>query len=172
MALKGNAYTKTSWAFEERPVTSSKLNLWDDRIEAALELLFRLVHESYGGVTGVLRQYANELKVSSTPIASLSVEVLPGLALINGAPCIIAEKIQTVDVTPPTGFPRCDLVQARLDTWDVSVKTGTEASSPSAPNPDSDAIGLAKLMCIPGMIAITNASDGTNGYIIDDRHFI
>ena len=38
MAVKGQGYTKTTWAFAERPVASGKLNSWDDRIEAALEV--------------------------------------------------------------------------------------------------------------------------------------
>ena len=49
MAFKGPAYVKTAWNFEERPVASAKLNTWDDRIEAALELVCLLLNLAWGG---------------------------------------------------------------------------------------------------------------------------
>ena len=55
MAIRGKSFIKTSWAFQERPVASAKLNTWDDRIEAALELLMNLVSLAWGGGDGVLR---------------------------------------------------------------------------------------------------------------------
>jgi len=64
------------------------------------------------------------------------------------------------------------LVQARLENWDISIKPGTEASSPTAPNPDSDCIALAQLFLRPGMTVIKNTDDSTNGYIIDARNYI
>ena len=44
MAIRGQMYIKTAWAFQERPVASAKLNLWDDRIamRAALTELLRV----------------------------------------------------------------------------------------------------------------------------------
>ena len=72
----------------------------------------------------------------------------------------------------PVSNPRKDLVQARLATWDISVKTGTEAASPTAPTADTDCIALAEIYCKPGMTSVKDASDGTNGYIIDVRKFL
>lgn len=66
MAIKGSSYTKTTWTFEERPVSSSKLNLWDDRIETALELAFWLLNLAWGGGSGVLRgATSGDLKVEA-----------------------------------------------------------------------------------------------------------
>ena len=68
--------------------------------------------------------------------------------------------------------PRKDLVQARLGTWDISVKTGTEAATPTAPAPDTDAIPMAELYLRPGMTVIKDTDDATNGYVIDVRAFV
>ena len=173
MAVKGNAYTKTSWAFEERPVASSKLNSWDDRIEAALELIHYLLNLAWGGGDGVLRgATTDDLMVVAKNPPAMRVQVKPGYAFISRFPYKLADAADTADVTAPTAHPRIDLVQARLRTWDISIKTGTEAASPSPPNPDSDCMALTRLYLRPGMTSIKDADDATNGYIIDVRAFL
>ena len=85
MAIKGFSYTKTNWAFEERPVSSAKLNQWDDRFEAGLELAFYLLHQAWGGGNGILRGIPlGDLAVSPTSPVGLSVTVAPGFAFIDG----------------------------------------------------------------------------------------
>jgi len=173
MAIKGNAYTKTTWAFEERPVASAKLNNWDDRIEAALELIHFLLARLSGGRDGIVRgAAADDLKVEATSPSSMSVAVQPGYAFISGFPYKLGEETQTVDVTAPVSQPRIDLVLARLDTWDVNVKTGTEAASPSPPPADADSIALAEIYLRSGMSSIKDTDDGTNGYLTDVRSFV
>lgn len=173
MAIKGNAYTKTTWAFEERPVASSKLNLWDDRIESGLELLHFFLAHAWSGVDGVLRGVtADDLAVKATTPASLSVDAQPGYGLIGNFPYHLIAATATGDVVAPTTDNRIDLVQARLATWDISVKIGTENPSPTAPPPDSDAIPLAELFLRVGMTSVKDTDDSTNGYIIDVRDFL
>ncbi|MBI5093499.1 MAG: hypothetical protein HZB26_13790 [Candidatus Hydrogenedentes bacterium] len=173
MAIKGNAYTKTKWVFEERPVASSKLNTWDDRIEAALELIHYLLSISWGGGSGVIRKAStDDLKVFATSPASLTVEVRPGYAFVSHYPYKLAATTQTAAVTPPVGNPRIDLVQARLETWDISVKTGTPAATPVAPSPDTNCLALAQLYLRPAMTVIKDTNDGTNGYVTDARVFL
>ncbi len=173
MAIKGNAYTKTTWAFEERPVASSKLNLWDDRIETGLELLHFFLAHAWSGVDGVLRGVtADDLDVKATSPASLSVDAQPGYGFIGSFPYYLSTATGTGDVVAPTTDNRIDLVQARLGTWDISVKTGTEEASPTAPSPDADAIPLAELFLRVGMTSIKDTDDSTNGYIIDVRDFL
>ena len=173
MAIEGSAYTKTTWAFEERPVASSKLNLWDDRIEAGLELLHFLMAQAWSGNDGVARGVtADDLDAKATSPASLAVSVQPGYGFIRAFPYKLASATTTSDVTAPITDPRKDLVQARLGTWDISVKLGTEAASPTAPAPDSDAIAIAELFLRPGMTVIKDTDDSTNGYIIDVRSFL
>lgn len=173
MAFKGPAYVKTSWSFEERPVASSKLNIWDDRIEAALELVCLLLNLAWGGGSGVLRgATTDDLKTVAKTTPGLSVEVKPGYALINKFPFKLAAATETVEVTPPVTQNRVDLVEANLESWSIKTKQGTEAASPNAPNPDTDCIALAHLYLRPGMTVIKNTDDSTNGYIIDARTFL
>jgi len=173
VAVKGLSYSKTTWAFEERPVASSKLNLWDDRIEAALELLEFFIAQAWGGGSGVLRNATTDnLAVKATSPVGLSVEVRSGYAIVSNFPYKLAATTQTVPITAPTTNPRRDLVQARLGTWDISVKQGTEAASPTVPTPDTDAIALAQLHLTTAMTSIKDTNDGTNGYIIDARTFL
>jgi hypothetical protein len=173
MAVKGQGFVKTTWSFEERPVASSKLNSWDDRIERAIELVFLLLNHAWGEGDGVIRtNTGTDLKVTATTTPGLSVEVQPGYGFISGSPYKLAAALETVDVVAPTTNPRIDLVQARLDTWDVSIVTGTEAAMPSAPIAEADALPLAELYLRPGMTVIKNSDDATNGYIDDVRSYL
>lgn len=173
MAIKGKAYTKTTWAFEERPVASSKLNTWDNRIELALELVHFLLSQAWGGGNGVIRNAsASDLKVVANTVPDLSARVKPGYAFISRFPYKLDAETETPEVTPPTSNPRIDLVQARLTAWDVSVVTGSESVSPVAPSAQADCLALAKLYLRPGMASIKDNDDGTNGYIIDARTFV
>jgi len=172
MAIKGLAYPKTTWAFEERPVASSKLNTWDDRIEAGLELAFDLVRETLGGRDGVVRTGGGALRAQAAAAPGLSVEVQPGAAFIGGFPYRQETPVQTVDVTPPVSEDRLDLVQACLDDWTVTVKTGAEGTPPVEPAADTDCLALAALYLRPGMTTIKNTDDGSEGYIIDVRKFL
>jgi len=173
MAVKGRGYTKTTWILEERPVTSSKLNSWDDRIEAALELVHYLLSQAWGGGDGVLRGATDhDLDTHATDPTSLSVIVEPGYAFIARFAFKLDEAVRTAAVVAPTAHPRIDLVQARLTGWDVIVRTGQETPSPSVPAPDTVCIALAELHLRPGMTCIKDENDGTNGYVVNARRFL
>jgi hypothetical protein len=173
MAIKGPAYTKTAWSFEERPVASSKLNLWDDRIEAALELAFFLLNQAWGGGSGVIRGAStHDLKTEALDPPGLSVRVQPGYAFIGGFPFKLSAAVETIDVVPPLSQGRIDLVQASVETWGVRVKTGQEAATPAPPAADAGCIAIARLHLRPGMANIRNSDDSSNGYIEDMRVFL
>ena len=93
-------------------------------------------------------------------------------AFVSSSAYKLAAQTQTADVTAPVSNPRIDLVQARLDEWDISIKTGTESATPTAPLADADAIPLAQLYLRPAMTSIKDADDATNGYIINSRAFL
>jgi len=170
MSIKGLGYTKTTWAFEERPVASNKLNNWDDRIEFALELIFFLLNENWGGGNGVTQNATtDDLAVKAHSPADLAVEVRPGYAFIEKMPFRLAATTDAGTVIAPASNDRRDLVQASLDGWSVNIKTGAESASPSAPAPDAGCIPLAELHLRPGMSVIKDSDDGSNGYIIDTR---
>ena len=171
--MKGKAYLKTAWGYKERPVASAKLNTWDDRIESALALAFRMLSFAWGGGNGVLRGAAeHDLAVKATMPPGMSVLVHPGYGFIAGAPYWLDGALETAEVLAPVSQPRIDLVQARLDTWDVSVVAGTESATPDAPDADDDCIALARLYLRPGMTVIQDTEDPVDGYIIDERTFL
>lgn len=173
MAIKGKGYTKTTWSFEERPVPSSKLNTWDDRIELALELVHNLLSLAWGGGDGVIRGgSANDLAVLPSPSPSLVVQAAPGYAFISRFPYRLDLPYNLPAIVPPAAQPRIDLVVARLDAWDAAVVAGNESATPAAPNTPANTIALARLYLRPGMTCIKNSNDGVNGYIVDVRAFL
>ena len=173
MSIRGGAYVKTTWGYQERPVASAKLNQWDDRIEAALEMLHFLVCRAWGGGDGVLRGVTlDDLRVRAASSPSLRVDVGAGWAFIDGLPFRIDEKRTSAPIAAPTTDPRIDLVEARLDAWDIRVRTGVEAASPVAPEPESGGIALAYVHCRPGMTQVLDADNGVDGWIVDARTFV
>lgn len=173
MAIKGLAYPKTTWAFEERPVSSAKLNTWDDRIEAGLELAFFLLNQTWGGGNGVVAGAAEyDLKTEARQAPDRTVLVHPGYAFISCCPFKLKQTAESPEVSVPQVHNRIDLVQAALNGWSITLKTGTEAVTPAAPAADPDCIALARLYCRPGMTSIRNTDDGVNGYVIDARTFL
>lgn len=173
MAVKGIGYLNTTWTYGERPVASAKLNLWDARIEAAIELVHFLLNQAWGGGEGVIRgATVDDLAVNATATPGMSVVAQPGYAFIAKFPYKLEVALTTGTVEAPVAQPRIDLVQARLAAWDVSVKAGVEAASPVAPEPDDDCIALATLYCRVGMTCIKDADDGTNAYVTDARQFV
>ena len=173
MAIKGLLYPKTTWSFEERPVPSSKLNTWDDRIEAALELASFLLAQAWGGGNGVVRgATTDDLKVVAKSPLAMAVQVKPGYAFIKKFPFKLAAATDAPAVTAPTTHDRIDLVQANLATWGITLKEGTEGLSPVVPSPDTDCIPLAILYLRPAMTSIKDTDDATNGFITDARVFL
>lgn len=173
MAIQGLGYTKTVWAFEERPVASAKLNQWDDRIEAALEIAFYLLAQITGGNDGVLRGPAGtDLAVESTPTPGLSIQVRPGYALISALPFRLSQTTESGSFVVPSANNRIDLVQACLSNWSIAIKQGTESPTPAAPESDAGCIPLAHVVLRPGMSIIKSVDDAVNGYILDKRNFV
>lgn len=173
MAIRGKSYIKTSWAFQERPVASAKFNTWDDRIEAAFELLMNLVSLAWGGGDGVLRNATDgNLAVAATSPPAMAVSVAPGYAFIARFPFFLDSQTVLGGMAAPVSNPRIDLVQARLDSWDVIIKPGSESPSPMSPDPDDECLALAELYLRPGMTAVLDNDDGENGYISDVRKYV
>lgn len=173
MSIKGNAYIKTSWGFEERPVASAKLNTWDNHIEAALELIFFLLSQAWGGGNGVIRgATTKDLKVEAKLLPGLSVEVEPGYAIISATPYKLATRTETLEVAVPITHPRIDLVVADLESGAPVIVTGNEAASPTSPAVPAHTIPLAELHLPTSMTLIKNTNDSTNGYIVDRRIYL
>lgn len=173
MGVQGKGYTKTVWGFEERPVGSDKLNLWDDTIEGSLELVFFLLSQAWGGGDGVVRgATTDDLKITATSPVSGAVDVEAGYAMIDRMPFKLGAQAALPSISAPIGNPRIDLVQAKLDGWVIEVKTGVESGSPVAPGVDAGSIVLAEIYTRVGMTVIKDVDDTVNGYIVDVRGFL
>jgi hypothetical protein len=172
MAIKGNAYTKTVWQFQERPVASSKMNTWDDRIESGLELAHENLEVALGGTDGVVRRGATDsLRPHAAAIPALYVEVYPGTAYIAGLPFALDAVTASPPVVAPVSQDRVDLLEARLEDWSIGIVAGSESATPTAPAASADALPLAELYLRPAMSSIQDTDDSTNGYISDVRAF-
>lgn len=171
MNEKGLAYPRTAWAYGERPVASAKLNAWDARIAAALELAYRLINTAMGGENGVIPGLEDMLRVEACTPPNLMVAVRPGYAFISGMPFRLHARAETAALTPPAGAPRIDVVLARLSDWSVFIQGGTEGAVPQAPIPPPGSLLLAELHLKPGMNTVRNADNGIDGFIIDRRSF-
>ena len=173
MSIQGEAYSKTTWSVEERPVASAKLNQWDDNIEDALEIAYFLLSHAWGGGSDVVRgATAGDLQVKATSPVSLDATVEAGYAFIDDTPLKLDALATLSTFSAPTTNPRIDTIQAKLDGWAIEVIVGTESATPSAPSEDTGAIRLASVYLRPGMTSIKDSDDATNGYIIDERAFM
>ena len=173
MAIEGEAYTKTTWRVEERPVSSTKLNQWDDNIEDALELAYFLLSQAWGSGSGVVRgATTGDMKVKATSPVSMDVTVEAGYAFIDDTPFKLAAQATLPTIVAPVTNPRIDTVQAKLDGWTIEVLEGTESVTPTAPAAEAGAIRLATVYLRPGMASIKDTDDASNGYIVDDRPFM
>ncbi len=173
MAFKGKGYIGTQWAYQERPVPSDKLNGWNERIAEAFELVHFLLNQAWGGGSGVIRNASeDDLAVVAADPPGATVIVRPGWAFIGGYAFRLDTPVATPAADTPTSQPRIDLVAARLAEWDVERIPGTEDADPAAPITPEDRIALAHLYLRPGMSAIQQDDNGTDGYIIDARTFL
>jgi hypothetical protein len=143
-----------------------------DLVEA-LENMQHAVANVWSIAEGVVRvgpDYEDYLEASATNPASMSVAVSPGVAIVSENIVWIRETT-TLNFTKPTSNPRIDLIQVSMATRTVTAKTGVEAVSPVAPDPDLDAIGLFEVYHRTAESSIKDSDDGTNGYLTDVREW-
>lgn len=148
---------------------------WLRDVASLLDRLQKIVG-ALAGADGVVRNYAtgatDYLAVAATDPVSMAVAVSPGLALVSMNPCELAARYTTPSISAPFANPRIDVVELRAADNTITIVTGVEAGSPSAPAVDTDCLKLAEIYCRPGMTCVKNSDDSTNGYITDGRIFI
>lgn len=106
-----------------------------------------------GGGDGIIRSGgAFAVTELDTPGLGIKVAGAGAYAFIGG---LLAWEpggdIEITGLTAPSGDPRIDLVQLAVADGGVTVKTGSEAGSPTAPSPDADNIGLWEIALTVGM---------------------
>lgn len=138
----------------------TEIDTWLTRVEKALSILT-------GAGDGVMR-YGNAIKaVASTPPA-MTVDIQTGFGFVSNRLVEITAQETTAAIVAPAANPRKDTVQIS-QYGVVSIKTGVEAGSPSAPAVDANNMKLAEIYCRVGMVHIDDADDSSNGYLIDSR---
>lgn len=127
---------------------------------------------AFGGGDGVIHNTTTyDYKVAAKASPDMTVRVYSGT-------CWVSRKIVKIDTTTnlaaisaPSTHPRIDVVQIS-NVGTISIKTGSEGASPSAPLVDTNNLKLAEIYCRVGMSSIKDTDDSTNGYITDARTYV
>lgn len=117
---------------------------------------------------GVFRNYENELQV--TPKSGLQIYVLAGRGICADR-YIENTSAMTLTLESSNMLPRIDAVILKTDldnrTCDITVKSGTPASTPTAPNLQND--NHAKELALAYITVGSNATTITSANITDKR---
>jgi hypothetical protein len=155
-------YNVAAWAYIEELQTEVKT---ERRI--IRRIISAMLNTISGG--GVVREadwdagFAFCVRAQSTP--DMTVRIGPGSGVIAGQVIGLFSAVSTSALTAPVSNSRIDVVQISNENT-VSVKTGTEAPSPSAPSVDSGNIALAQITLQ------TDSTTITSGMITDVRSFL
>ena len=146
--------------------------LMHQEVKSVLEKATYLLSLMQGGGDGVMRNDAlSFLKVVAQSTPDMTVQVSVGAGFVSNRHVVQLTAEDTAAISAPTTNPRIDLVQ--IDQYDtVSIKTGSESATPSAPSADSGAMGLATIYCRVGMTVIKDTDDTSNGYLTDVRAYV
>lgn len=165
--------TSNLFVFQETPVTSSKLNVWNGNIDAVIKLLQNVISiitsQSHDAVL-IVGDNA-PLQVTAASPEDLTVQINTGWAVIQTA---LTGIDQTVSLpfggtfTAPVSNPRIDLIILR-NSGELDVVTGTEAASPTTPGTPNESISLASVYFRVGSTKIFDTDQSTDAYITDAR---
>lgn len=111
------------------------------------------------------------LKVAALGTPGMQVQIKQGIGFHTKA--FIFNQADTLSevLVAPTGNPRIDIVQINYKTQAITIKTGAEAASPSAPSVDPFSLKLAEIYHRVGESSIKDTDDASNGYITDSRTY-
>ena len=148
--------TQTSWPFENADTTETQYSYLFDRLKTS-------------GVAGFPDDTA--LKVTA-PGGTMTVTTAAGFAIVRGF-MYWSDAVVTNTISASSSNPRIDLIILRLDpvanTIVQAVKTGTPATSPSAPSLTVDPTGTYEIeigrVTVPALatsIASSNVKDTRN----------
>ena len=109
------------------------------------------------------------LKCVATDPASMRVTVGPGIGFVGNVPCVYIASWTSGNMVAPESDPRIDLVVYDANDRAPKVITGTEASSPTAPEAGEGQIPLVEVHHQVGETAIYDAETSGEGHIVDVR---
>lgn len=110
------------------------------------------------GNFAVLQRPSAAFSVHEQATPNMTVHVEAGAIWVPSGPTLSEVAAQdTATITAPVGNPRIDRVVIDASTGAVSVVSGTEAASPSAPAIPAGQVPVARLTLSVGQVAIANA---------------
>jgi hypothetical protein len=150
-------------------VGSEASNTRFDAVRVAMKLLGRFL----GAGDGVFAYGAvgtDSYKTQATDPVSMTVEVLEGIGSRSDQFFELAADWTSATLSAPSADPRIDTVSANETTGAITITTGSEASSPSAPATPAGHVKLAEIFHRVGESSIKDADDASNGYITLKRN--
>lgn len=131
---------------------------------------YAIMSQMSGGGDFVLRdaQEPTFFEVIAQAAPDMSVRIRAGMGFVSALGVRTTDNTDTAVIVAPVGNPRIDIVQISKFNI-ITIKTGSEAGSPSAPAVDSDNLLLAEIFARVGMTSIKDADDASNGFITDAR---
>ena len=125
----------------------------------------------WGGSDGVLRGALDSLEVVAQAAPDMTVRIKSGIGFASNMWILLEAVENSVTMVAPVSDPRIDIIQ--ISKYDVvSVKTGSEAGSPSAPAVDADNTISCEIYHRVGTVHIDDVDDSSNSYITDKRVFL
>ena len=130
-----------------------------NKIKSIEDLLLATMGVSVGGTNSGIqktKRSALDLKVIQQSSPDMTVRIKVGAAIVSGEQVSVRTAIDTDTIVAPSVNPRKDVVSLAQD-GTITVTTGVEAGSPSAPSTPANELKLAELDVIVSQSSITTS---------------
>jgi len=163
---RGEAGTSASAHIINSTVEQNAYAIQLTELQNKIIALEELINCMLGTGEGVVRaDSGDQLQVVEQDTPDMTVKTSAGAGIVSSQPVALTSADTSDTITAPSVNPRIDIVQIN-QSGTVSIKTGEEDASPSAPSVDSNNLKLAE-------IALTTATtEITNSEITDSRVFL
>ncbi len=154
---------------------ASEHKAWLEDVVNYVQLVAKLLTRSLGDGDGILAYGTvgtDSYKTIATSPASMKITVLEGMGCHEYEPFELAADWTSGDLSAPVGNPRIDTVSVDPEDGSITITTGTESASPSAPATPSGKVKIAELYHRVGETSIKDTDDASNGYITLKRNLL
>ena len=165
--------SSTMFDFQEAPLTSAKLNLWNGNLVTVFEWLHKVCVSLFAKASPAVITSGGDESLTVQPADSpdMTVKVKEGWAVLDGYLAGLASQ-QVLpsggSFTAPAVNPRIDLV-VLSSLGQLETVQGEEAAAPSTPSASAGSMTLAQIYHRVGATQIKSSDDSVNSYIVDVR---
>ena len=159
--------------YQEVPLTSSKMNLWNGNITASFQLLHKVCSLLFSPnrMAVICHEDEDGLRVVAADPEDMTVQVNAGWAILSESFAGLLEP-QALPVgglfSPPVQYARRDLIFLKPN-GELDVLEGVESENPVAPDTPPDSIPLTYVHHRVGSEKIFDTDQGDDSYLIDVR---